>query len=315
MVNKPYMNETNVNYSDCSLMNKVTVVIPTLNEADAIGKVIDELTSNCIKKENILVVDGGSNDGTVEKAKLKGVKVIFQNGKGKADALKSSIPYIKTPYVVVIDGDYTYPANYIPKLIKKLARGYDLVIGWRQPEPGAQNKVFLLGNRILTNTFNLLFRTKLNDILSGMYAIKKDILELLPFESKGFGIESEIVAYTISTGGRVAEVKITYRKRIGVKKLQIKHGFYILWEIIRLGLSYNPTFMLIIIMLVSILIFIGMVGALVTSNILVLDLTYQGILLILIMFMFSYVSVLSLINIYYIKKMELRLLSLLKRRS
>ncbi|RLE47404.1 MAG: glycosyl transferase, partial [Candidatus Methanomethylicota archaeon] len=69
-------------------LSDVTVVIPTLNEAEAIGRVIDEVLSVGVPRENILVVDGGSTDGTVDIARSKGVKVVKQRGKGKANALK-----------------------------------------------------------------------------------------------------------------------------------------------------------------------------------------------------------------------------------
>ena len=76
----------------------VTVVVPTLNETEAIGKVIDEIRECGFKK--ILVVDGYSTDDTVKIAKEKGVKVVFQYGEGKAGAIRTAIDLVDTPYML-----------------------------------------------------------------------------------------------------------------------------------------------------------------------------------------------------------------------
>lgn len=93
----------------------VTFLIPTLNERDGIGLVIDEIKSLGFSK--IIVVDGYSTDGTAEIAKEKGAKVIYQQGKGKALAVMTGLKHVYMPYVAVIDGDYTYnPADVIKAL-------------------------------------------------------------------------------------------------------------------------------------------------------------------------------------------------------
>ncbi len=221
----------------------VTVVIPTLNEAEAIGRVIDEVLAVGVAPENILVVDGGSTDGTVEIARSKGVKVVMQEGEGKADAVKTAVKLVETSYVLFMDGDYTYPAKHIPELLKELVKGADLVIGWRRyVEPGAQTLTYRVGNKLLTTTFNLLFGTKLHDVLSGMYAIRLDVLREIFFESRGFSVEAEIVAHVAGTGGRIVEVPIAYRRRLGKKKLGVLHGVHILRDMVRLAWRYNPFF-------------------------------------------------------------------------
>jgi len=84
----------------------VTILIPTLNEEEAIGKVIQELKS--YGYHNILVVDGYSQDRTVEIARENGAKVIYQVGHGKAAAIKTGLERVRTPYVLIMDGDGTY---------------------------------------------------------------------------------------------------------------------------------------------------------------------------------------------------------------
>ncbi|MEM0041604.1 MAG: glycosyltransferase family 2 protein, partial [Candidatus Korarchaeum sp.] len=104
---------------------QVTVVLPTLNEESAIGRVIDELLQEGYN--NILVVDGYSTDKTVEIARGKGVKVIFQKGRGKAGAIRTAIEVVNTPYILFMDADYTYDPRDIGRLLRYA--GYDEVIG------------------------------------------------------------------------------------------------------------------------------------------------------------------------------------------
>ena len=221
----------------------LTIVIPTLNEAEAIGKVLDELFKAGIKPEQVLVVDGHSTDKTPEIAASKGVKVIFQEGKGKGDALKSAVKHVKTPYVLVMDGDYTYPATHIPALLEKALRGgFDEVIGARVY--GRKNIPLLnrVGNKVLTAIFNSLFGVHLKDLLSGMYLVRTERLREIEWVSRGFSIEAEVAAHVISTTGRIAEVPIKYRKRRGKKKLRVLDGVRILLDSVRLAWRYNPAF-------------------------------------------------------------------------
>ncbi|MCX8205592.1 MAG: glycosyltransferase family 2 protein, partial [Candidatus Nezhaarchaeota archaeon] len=139
--------------------DSVTVIVPTLNEKEAIGDVLDELRREGYR--NVLVVDGYSKDGTAEIARSKGVEVLYQEGKGKADAVRTGIKYVKTPYVVVMDGDYSYDPRDIEKLLV-VADAYDEVIGVRSRENISMLHRF--GNWVITNVFNLLFETNLGDV-------------------------------------------------------------------------------------------------------------------------------------------------------
>ncbi|WP_148677264.1 glycosyltransferase family 2 protein [Staphylothermus hellenicus] len=232
--------------SEDSLRN-LTVLIPVLNEAKAIGKVLDEVLNVGVPRENIIVVDGGSSDGTVEIARSRNVEVIPQEGKGKALAIKTGLKHVSTPYVLVMDGDYTYPAKHIIDLYKKIMNeGHDLVIGSRRFHSPVQTRIYRIGNLFLTKLFNLLFGTGLTDILSGMYIAKTEKLREIMFEMPHFSVESEIVAHVASTTGRIAEIPINYRRRLGEKKLSVKHGIGIARDMIRLTWRYNPAFFIFI---------------------------------------------------------------------
>ena len=221
-----------------NINNLITIVIPTKDEEQGIGMVIDELYRYGFS--NILVVDGYSKDNTVSIAKSKGVKVIYQKGKGKTGALLTAIEYVDTPYIAVIDGDYTYDPSKISDMLR-LADRYGEVIGARVPiSKESMTMLHRFGNKVLTSTFNLLMGTKISDLCSGLYILKKDIADRLKFNGSGFDVEAEIAAQ-VAAIDKIAEVKINYRPRLGKQKLSTwRHGFGILKSIIMLANRYNP---------------------------------------------------------------------------
>ena len=291
----------------------LTILIPVLNEASAIGDVLDEILSQGFPPENILIVDGGSTDGTVDIVKSRGVRIIKQKGKGKADAVKSAVPHIKTRLVLLMDGDYTYPAKHIHDLCKAKEDGVDEVIGRRIPREKTQGLPYRLGNWVLTKTFDLLFGTKLTDVLSGMYLLEKETLESIEFKSGGFGVESEIVAHIASTGGVIVEVPIEYRARKGEKKLRVKHGLDIMSQMIHFSIMYNPVFL--VFLLGAILLIPGLIlGFWVAYEYYAYGYKYyvKGLIAIILSatgFQSLVVALLSL----YLKRTEIRLLRSLRR--
>lgn len=217
--------------------HQVTIVIPALNEEKAIGLVLDELFEAGFK--NVLVVDGYSVDGTVKIAEGRGVRVIQQNGHGKTGALKTAVTYVDTPYMLVMDGDYTYCAKDIERFLNHADR-YTHVIGVRDRKN--ISLVHRFGNWVITRTFNVLFGSRLSDVCSGMYLLRTEVARRLEFESKGFGAEVEILAQSAMENG-VAEVPASYRRRIGKSRLSTwRHGFQIMRSLLGLAMSYNPIF-------------------------------------------------------------------------
>jgi dolichol-phosphate mannosyltransferase len=295
-----------MNYLD--LKELLTVIIPTLNEVEGIGLVIDEVLSAGIPKDNILVVDGGSTDGTVDVVRSKNIKLVMQEGRGKASAIATALKYVKTPYVAVLDGDYTYPAKHILELLKKALEGYDEVLGFRKYVEGSQPLIYRLGNYILTKLFNILFNTKLNDVLTGMYVVKTSKLRELNFEFSGFSIEVEVLTHIASTSGRVTEVPITYRRRLGRKKLGVLDGFRIGRDIIRLTWRYNPAFL--IFLLGSLLLIPGLLlGGYVAYHYFFTGIKYYVRGLVAIMLTLAgFQSLIAALITLYVKRIELRIL-------
>jgi dolichol-phosphate mannosyltransferase len=233
-----YCNLT-VEKNPSELNTLVTIVIPTLNEQEAIGKVLDELFSMGLK--NLLVVDGYSSDGTLDTAKKFPIPVILQHGKGKAGALKTAFKNVNTPYMIVMDGDFTYDPSCIPRFLEHM-QTYDQIIGVRNLDDQKNISVIhKLGNKVITKTFNALMGTNLSDVCSGMYALKTEIAKDLDLSSTGFDVEAEIAAQ-IAFSGRITEIPINYRQRIGKQKLSTwKHGFKILSTILKLGIIRRLT--------------------------------------------------------------------------
>jgi dolichol-phosphate mannosyltransferase len=215
----------------------MTIVLPIINEKEAIEKVLEELQEFGYKK--ILVVDGYSTDGSAELAAKWGARVVGQVGKGKTGALVTAINQVKTSYMVVLDGDYTYD----PASIKRMAvhaRGYDQIIGARTD--GRQNIPLInrIGNHVLNWLFRVLFAVRLSDVCSGMYLLRTKAAKTLDLTTGGFDVEVEI-ASQFAARGKVAEVPVNYRPRLGEKKLSsLRHGLKIATTIVRLANVYNP---------------------------------------------------------------------------
>jgi len=215
----------------------VTIVVPVLNEEGAIGMVLDELFSNGYR--HILVVDGYSKDKTVQIAESKGVNVVQQHGIGKTGAIKTAIDYVPTPYMLVMDGDYTYAAADIEKFLDH-AHNYDQIVGARRREN--ISRLHKLGNGIISKFFNLMFDTGLSDVCSGMYLLRTEPAKELDLHSGGFNADVEIIAQT-AVRGEITEVPIEYRARIGKPKLSTwKNGTQIVYSVLVWTRVYNPVF-------------------------------------------------------------------------
>jgi len=222
----------------------VTVIIPTLNEELGIGPTLRELRE-VLEDPCYLVVDGHSVDGTVELAKRRGARVVMQKDRGKGLAIAQALEHVDsgTRYVAFIDGDYTYPAGYIPKMIEVLEKNPEvgMVTGNRFNRrfalKEAMSDVYYLGNRFLAITQFLLNRVRLRDPLTGLRVVRWEILKDWKPKSRSFDVEAELNHHVERKGYRIIEIPIRYRKRFGEKKLKLRHGFIILRRILVESLS------------------------------------------------------------------------------
>jgi dolichol-phosphate hexosyltransferase len=214
------------------------VLIAALNEEKGVSATISEI-KKIMRVQRILVVDGHSHDGTVEAAKDSGAEVVFQNGKGKGDAIAKAIQCMKadTKYAVITDADYTYPAEYLPEMIQILEQNpqVGMVCGNRfhdKPEGPAFKGRFCFGNKLLAFAHGYLNGVYLKDPMTGLRVIRADILRNWTIKSRSFDIEVELNSQVATQRFETIEVPILYRERIGEKKLKVRHGVGILNRIL-----------------------------------------------------------------------------------
>jgi glycosyltransferase (TIGR04182 family) len=232
---------------------EVCVLIPTLNEEESIGSVIKEFKA--LGYEHILVVDGHSTDGTVQRAEDAGARVLLQSGKGKGKALKEVFELINEDYILLIDGDGTYLPSEACDLLKPLRSDRaDHVVGNRfgRLEGGALRRLNLIGNKLINRFFVIIYGVQLGDILSGYRAFTSEGVRQLDLSTPGFEIESEMTIESVKKGLRITEVPITYLPRAEgtrTKLNPIKDGLRIVLTIYRMAKTHNPMF------------YFGMIGA------------------------------------------------------
>jgi len=210
---------------------RICIIIPTLNEEASIGKVIDEIPKKTLEDSgycvDILVVDGISNDRTVEIATEKGARILKETRRGKARAIRTAMEGIESDYVFMLDGDFTYSASYIPVMLKTLKK-YPVVIGSRlkgKREKGALRNVNLVGNYFLTAIANILFGTRVSDLCTGFWGFRGEVIQNLKLTTDGFQLEAELLIQVARKGYKIGEVPILYRCRGGKAKLNgLKDG-------------------------------------------------------------------------------------------
>ncbi len=199
----------------------VSVVIPTLNEEESIGHVIEKIPRDKRYEWEILIVDGDSKDRTREIAESLGARVIIEKRKGYGRAYKTGFAAAKGDIIVTLDGDDTYPAEQIPELVDYLLKNnLDFISCERfsKMKEGAMSLTHRVGNKVLTITLRVLFGVKIKDSQSGMWVFRKAILDSLNLTSDGMAFSEEIKIEAWKKF-RCEEVPIEYRERKGEVKL------------------------------------------------------------------------------------------------
>jgi len=224
----------------------VCVLIPTLNEEESIASVIRDFRA--LGFENILVADGHSTDGTVDRAKAAGARIFLQSGSGKGQALKEVFAAIEQEYVILIDGDGTYLPPEALGLLEPLRSGRaDHVVGNRfaRLKGGALKRLNMLGNKVINRFFVLIYGVPLSDILSGYRAFTTEGIRRLDLSTPGFEIESEITIESVKKGLRIIELPITYMPRAAGTRTKLnpfRDGLKIVLTIFRMAKTGNPMF-------------------------------------------------------------------------
>jgi glycosyltransferase involved in cell wall biosynthesis len=243
---------------------EISVVIPCLNEEEAVGKVVDSSLEGIRRSGRtgeVIVVDNASTDRSAEVAAEHGATVVREERPGYGSAYLAGLAVAQGDFIVMGDADETYPMQDLGPFVDRLEEGDDLVMGSRfegtihgEAMPWLNRHV---GNPILTGLLNVLFGVKISDAHCGMRAVRKDALPTLDLHSTGMEFASEMVFKAFRRKLRVSEIPIDYYPRVGESKL---NRFGDAWRHVKFMLLYSPSWLFFVPGLV--LLAVGSIGAL-----------------------------------------------------
>jgi len=219
---------------------RVSVIIPTYNEAQAIGRVLADLPSDLATE--VLVVDSNSSDGTPELAAKMGARVVKEPRRGYGRACLTGLANANSPDVVVfLDGDYSDRPSELPILLAPIIEGRaDITVGSRLAErnSGALPWHAAFGNRLAASLIRLLYGLKISD-LGPFRAGRASVLRALALEEATYGWAVEMILKGALARFRIVEVPVSYHPRIGKSKISgtvkgtVGAAWFILSRIVR----------------------------------------------------------------------------------
>lgn len=224
---------------------RVAVLIPCYNEAQSIGKVVDDFKA-ALPEAVIYVYDNNSTDGTAEIAAEAGAVVRKEPRQGKGNVVRRMFREIDADVYLMTDGDGTYPASAALEMLKPvLEDDADMVIGDRLSTTYfSENKrpMHNAGNKLVRGLINRLWNVKIQDIMTGYRAFSRRFVKLFPVMSEGFEIETEMTIHALDKRFVIREIPIEYsdRKEGSSKLNTVRDGFKILRIIFSLFKNYRP---------------------------------------------------------------------------
>lgn len=225
----------------------VSVVMPCLNEEETVGvcvrKVHDWLSRTCTSGE-VVVVDNGSTDRSVELASAAGARVVFEPRRGYGSALRRGFAEARGDWIVMGDADDTYDFSDLSPLIEPLSEGYDMSVGNRLAGSIAAGAMPWTHRYIGTPAISLLLKVfaglTIGDSQCGLRAMTRDALARLELRTDGMELASEMILKAARRGLRVADIPITYGERLGEAKLRtVRDG----WRHLRFLLLASPNYL------------------------------------------------------------------------
>jgi glycosyltransferase involved in cell wall biosynthesis len=200
---------------------RVSVIIPTRNEAGAIGRVLTDLPADLVTE--VIVVDSNSTDGTPEIAGRMGARVVSEHRRGYGQACLTGLACANAPDIVVfLDGDYSDRPAELPLILAPIIEGRaDITLGSRLAGPRTPSGLpwhAAFGNRLAAGLISLLFRQRISD-LGPFRAARSDVLCALRLEETTYGWAVEMILKGALRGFRIVEVPVSYHPRIGESKI------------------------------------------------------------------------------------------------
>ena len=227
---------------------RVSVIIPTHNEAQAIGRVLADLSLADLPPNfatEVIVVDSNSNDGTPEIAARMGARVIQEPRRGYGRACLTGMGAANSPDVVVfLDGDYSDRPSELPILLAPIIEGRaDITLGSRLHEHNSGDALpwhQVFGNRLAAALIRALYGLKISD-LGPFRAARANVINALALEETTYGWAVEMVLKGALAGFRVVEVPVSYYPRIGKSKISgtLKGTVGAAWFILSLIVRYH----------------------------------------------------------------------------
>ncbi len=226
---------------------RIAVLVPCYNEELTVTKVVTDF-QKALPEADIYVYNNNSTDKTRELAVSSGAIVRDEYAQGKGNVVRSMFRDIDADVYVMVDGDDTYPAEEVDKLIQPVLDGRaDMVIGDRLSNGtyAKENKrgFHNFGNNLVRWLINTLFHAHINDIMTGYRAFSKKYVKSMPVLSDGFQIETEMTIFSLNYGMKIVELPIIYRDRPegSFSKLNtFKDGFRVLLTIFNLLKDQRP---------------------------------------------------------------------------
>ena len=205
----------------------ISVVIPCLNEEDAVAAVVDRAWHGIEQSGmtgEVIVVDNASTDRSAEIASRHGARVVSEARRGYGNAYLAGLAAARGRYVVMGDADQTYDFGAVPAFVEALEGGADMVLGSRlrgRIHGGAMPWSHRwIGNPLITGMINLMFHARVSDAYCGLRAVRRDVLPTLDLRSPGMEFALEMVFKAARHGLRISEIPIEYHPRRGESKLR-----------------------------------------------------------------------------------------------
>jgi glycosyltransferase involved in cell wall biosynthesis len=223
----------------------IAILIPCLNEEQSIAQVVAQFREQ-LPAASVFVFDNGSTDRTAELARAAGATVMAEPRQGKGYVVQSMFRRVEADVYVMVDGDGTYPAAEVQRLIEPILNDdADMVVGSRL-QPGTASEfrsMNRLANGLVLGLLNSMFGSKLTDILSGYRAFNRRFVKTMPLFGGGFEIETELTIKAVARGFRIIEIPttLTARSEGSYSKIRFfRDGFLILNTLLALFRDYKP---------------------------------------------------------------------------